>query len=66
MKSIVKSIVTTGKIEGRRERGRQGEKMLDSLIAWHGLKSTEDMFRCMADRELSRDIIVFAVRHNTK
>jgi hypothetical protein len=50
----LENIVTTGKIEGRRDRGRQCEKMLDSLIAWHGLRSTEDMFRCMANRRLEK------------
>ena len=29
-------IVTTGKIEGRRDRGRQREKIVDSLTLWHG------------------------------
>jgi hypothetical protein len=48
----LKNIGTTGKIEGRTGRGRQREKMLDNLIAWHGMRSTENIFRCMADRGL--------------
>ncbi|MFS3659968.1 hypothetical protein ACK6SD_23720, partial [Escherichia coli] len=27
-------LVTTGKIQGRRDRGRQREKMLDGLTSW--------------------------------
>jgi hypothetical protein len=62
----LENIVTTGKIEGRKDRGRQCEKMLESLIAWHGMRSIEDMFGCMANRGLWRDMIAYAVRNGVK
>jgi hypothetical protein len=49
---ILENIVTTGKIKSKRDRGRQCEKMLNSLITWHGMRSTEDMIRCMANNGL--------------
>jgi hypothetical protein len=35
------NIMTTGKIKGMRDRGRQYEKILDSLIDWYRKGSTE-------------------------
>jgi hypothetical protein len=58
-------ILTTGKIEGSRDRGSHNEKMLDSLIDWLGMRSTEDMFRCMTNSILLREMIDYAVRHGT-
>jgi hypothetical protein len=34
-KGKLENIVTTGKIRGRKDRGRQWENMLDSLTKWH-------------------------------
>jgi hypothetical protein len=61
----LKNVVTTGKIEGKRDRGRKCEKMLDSLIVWNGVRSTEDMFSCVAHRGLWRDMTAYAIRHGT-
>jgi hypothetical protein len=57
--------VTTGKIEGRRNRDRQRDKMLDSLIACYGMRSTECMLRCMTERGLWRDSIAYTVSQET-
>jgi hypothetical protein len=49
-KGKLENIVTTGKINGRKDRGRQREKMLDSLTKWHGRKSTTELIACTRDR----------------
>ena len=36
-------MVTTGKIEGKRDRGRQREKMLDGPTRWHGAQSPVEL-----------------------
>jgi len=33
----VEHLVTTCKIKGKQDRGRQREKMLDGLSSWHGI-----------------------------
>ena len=58
-------IVTTGKIEGRRDRGRQREKILDSLTSWHGRASTSELIANTNDRDLWRSMIAYASRHGT-
>ena len=50
-KEKLENIVTTGKINGRKDRGRQREKMLDSLTKWHGRKSTPELIACTRDRK---------------
>jgi ribosomal 50S subunit-associated protein YjgA (DUF615 family) len=50
-KGKLENIVTTGKINGRKDRGRQREKMLDSLTKWHCRKSTTELIACTRDRE---------------
>jgi hypothetical protein len=40
------------------------KKMLDNLIVLHGMRSTEDMFRCMANRGLWGEIIAYAVSYD--
>jgi hypothetical protein len=52
--SEFENIVTTGQDDGRRDRGRQRDKMLNSLIAWHGMRSSENMSRCMINRRMER------------
>jgi hypothetical protein len=37
--------------------------MLDSLIAWCGMESAEDMYRCIANRGLWRDKIDYPAIH---
>ena len=61
----LENIVTTGKIEGKRDRGRQREKMLDGLKAWHDAESSETIFKCITNRGLWRDMIAYAGRHGT-
>ncbi|GKG52798.1 hypothetical protein Tco_0549910, partial [Tanacetum coccineum] len=43
-------IVTVGKLEGKRGRGRPREQMLDSLTSWHGGSSVSELIESTRDR----------------
>ena len=58
-------IVTTGKIEGRRDRGKQREKITDSLREWLGRRSTTEMINSCRDRKLWRDMVTYASKAGT-
>ena len=58
-------MVTTGKIEGKRDRGRQREKMLDGLTRWHGARSPAELIDKTKDRELWRGMTAYASGHGT-
>jgi hypothetical protein len=64
-KGKLENIVTTGKINSRKDRGRQREKMLDSLTKWHGRKSTTELIACTRDRESWRNITANVYRQGT-
>jgi hypothetical protein len=64
-KGKLENIVTTGKINGRKDRGRQREKMLDSLTKWHGRKSTTELIACTRDRESWRNMTANVYRQGT-
>lgn len=51
-KGKLEHIVTTGKIIGRRDRGRQREKILDGLTKWQGKKLTTELIETARNREL--------------
>ena len=61
----IENIITTGKIEGRRSRGRPREMILDSLTGWCERRSPTELMACMKDRVLWRSIIANASRHGT-
>uniref|UniRef100_A0A0B7BEB8 Uncharacterized protein n=1 Tax=Arion vulgaris TaxID=1028688 RepID=A0A0B7BEB8_9EUPU len=42
---------TTGKIQERRDRGRQGAKMLDDLASWFDKRSTSELIKSTRERE---------------
>ncbi|GFS23500.1 hypothetical protein ElyMa_006978700 [Elysia marginata] len=44
-------LVTTGKFDGKRGRGRPREKMLDSLADWMNIEKPSDMIRKMSCRD---------------
>ena len=44
-KGKLENIVTTGKITGRKDRGRQSEKMLVSLTKWQKINNRTDSMR---------------------
>ena len=57
-------VVTAGKIQGKRSRGRQREKMIDGLAAWLDEK-TATLTRVAQNRERWRSKTANAFRHGT-
>ena len=60
----LENLVTTGKFKGKRDRGRQREKILDSVKRWVGGKSTTDIISGVRDRERWKNMIANAVRQD--
>ena len=58
-KGKLEHLLTTGKIEGKRSRGRQRIKIQDGIAAWLG-RSTAEMFVDARDREKWRVMIAYA------
>ncbi|GFS16713.1 retrovirus-related Pol polyprotein LINE-1 [Elysia marginata] len=58
-------LVTTGKFDGKRGRGRPREKMLDSLADWMNIEKPSEMIRKMSCRDGWRSLIAHASRHGT-
>ncbi|GFO09050.1 hypothetical protein PoB_003555500 [Plakobranchus ocellatus] len=58
-------LVTTGKFDGKRGRGRPREKMLDSLADWMNIEKPSEMIRKMSCRDGWRSMIAHASRHGT-
>ena len=46
----LENLITTGKLEGGRARGRQREKILDGLATWMEKDKTTDMLSFTRDR----------------
>jgi hypothetical protein len=42
--------VSTGKIQGKKDKGRLREKILDGVYRWLGVKDYKDIFRDVRDR----------------
>ena len=58
-------LVTTGMLEGKRSRGRQREKVLDSLASWLRATDVMEMLKATKDRDVWRDMIANAMKHGT-
>ncbi|GFN83762.1 craniofacial development protein 2-like protein [Plakobranchus ocellatus] len=58
-------LVTTGKFEGKRSRGRQREKIMDGLATWLGQGKVSDILAAVKDRDLWRDMIANAYKQGT-
>ncbi|GFO00658.1 hypothetical protein PoB_002716300 [Plakobranchus ocellatus] len=58
-------LVTTGKFEGKRSRGRQREKIMDGLATWLGPGKVSDILAAVKDRDLWRDMIANAYKKGT-
>ncbi|GFN85343.1 endonuclease-reverse transcriptase [Plakobranchus ocellatus] len=58
-------LVTTGKFEGKRSRGRQREKIMDELATWLGPGKVSDTLAAVKDRDLWRDMIANAYKQGT-
>jgi hypothetical protein len=46
----LENLVTTGKIHGKRDKGRQRDEILDGAFRWLGVKDNKDIFRDVRDR----------------
>ena len=58
-------LLITGKMEGRRGRGRQREQMIDSLAAWMDIDKTASAILAAKDRAVWKDMIVKALGQGT-
>ncbi|GFN87646.1 UDP-glucuronosyltransferase 2a1-like, partial [Plakobranchus ocellatus] len=58
-------LVTTGKFEGKRSRGRQREKIMDGLATWLGPGKVSDILAAVKDRDLWRDMIANTYKQGT-
>ncbi|GFO12108.1 hypothetical protein PoB_003861300 [Plakobranchus ocellatus] len=58
-------LVTTGKFEGKRSRGRQREKIMDGLATWLGTGKVFDTLAAVKDKDLWRDMIANAYKQGT-
>ena len=57
--------VITGKMEGRRGRGRLREQMIDSLAAWMDIDKTASAILAAKDRAVWKDMIANALGQGT-
>jgi hypothetical protein len=58
----MENLVTTGKIQGKRDRGRQRKKILDGVCKWWSVKDNKGIFTDERDRTRSRNMIGNAFR----
>ncbi|GFR63294.1 UDP-glucuronosyltransferase 2A1-like [Elysia marginata] len=58
-------LITTGKLDGKRGRGKQREKMMDGLKRWLGSGSSTETMTAMGHRGLWRNMIADASKHGT-
>ncbi|GFN85403.1 hypothetical protein PoB_001190900 [Plakobranchus ocellatus] len=58
-------LVTTGKFEGKRSRGRQREKIMDGPATLLGPGKVSDILAAVKDRDLWRDMIANAYKQGT-
>ncbi|BFZ19497.1 hypothetical protein BsWGS_22536 [Bradybaena similaris] len=56
-------VVSMGRFEGKRGRGRPRKTMLNSLASWHGGISVSKMIGCTWDRRLWADMITNTTWH---
>ena len=63
-KSEMEHLVTTGKIDGKRSRGRQREKMLDSITSWLHKENKVQTISCTRNRDEWISMIENAIREN--
>ena len=58
-------LVITGKMEGRRGKGRQREQMIDSLAAWMDIDKTASAILAAKDRAVWKDMIANVLGQGT-
>ena len=58
-------LITTGMMEGKRSRGRQRGKMIDSLASWLMADKVTDIICVTRDRDIWKEMIAYAMKHGT-
>ena len=58
-------LATTGKLDGKRSRGRQREKMIDGLTTWLNAESVIETLTSSKDRDVWRDMVANATKQGT-
>jgi hypothetical protein len=61
----MENLVTTVKIQGKRDRGRLRERILEGVCRWLGVKDNKDIFRDVRDRTRWRNMIANPCRQGT-
>ena len=61
----IRELITTGRIEGTRDRGRQRTKQLDDIRGWLQIDRRCKVIYSCRDREQWRSTIAQAIRHGT-
>ena len=64
-KENLEHLVTTGKIQGNRSRGRQRRKMTDGKTSWLRMEKAINTKHRVRDRDDWRSMIAHAERHGT-
>eukprot|EP00914_Ancora_sagittata_P016493 GHVO01032790.1.p1 GENE.GHVO01032790.1~~GHVO01032790.1.p1 ORF type:complete len:112 (-),score=12.32 GHVO01032790.1:645-980(-) len=63
-KEKLEYLITTGKIQGHKSRGRPREKILDGISGWLSSDPLE-ILRRVRDRKKWKDMVAYALRHGT-
>eukprot|EP00112_Aurelia_sp_Birch-Aquarium-sp1_P002606 Seg129.3 transcript_id=Seg129.3/GoldUCD/mRNA.D3Y31 product="hypothetical protein" pseudo=true protein_id=Seg129.3/GoldUCD/D3Y31 len=61
----IEELITTGRIEGTRDRGRQRIKQLDNIRGWLQLDRSCEVIHSCRDGKQWRSMITQAIRHGT-
>ncbi|GFR99125.1 hypothetical protein ElyMa_001036500 [Elysia marginata] len=61
----LENLLTTGKLEGGRGKGRQREKMLDGLTSWMKAERVMELLLATRDRDVWKDMIANAMEQGT-
>ncbi|GFO11521.1 hypothetical protein PoB_003802600 [Plakobranchus ocellatus] len=61
----LENLVTTGMLEGKRSRGKQGEKLIEGLTDWLKAGKSLEAIEATKDRKKWRTMIANAVKQGT-
>ena len=56
----IEHVMMHGKTYGKRNKGRQRDEILNSLLSWHGRESARELIFAFAHRKMWRSIIAQA------
>ena len=64
-RSGIKNLTLSGKVEGKRARGRQRMTYLSNIKEWTGKINGNELIQAYQDREVWRSMIINALVHGT-